>query len=335
MSAYQSFSKPRKLAAFLILLGPETAGEILKHFGEVELEKISQEMAKLSHVDTSIQEELLEEFSEIVAEGSRSVAGGVPFLARALERAIGDTRASNILEKVAPMSAGNPKVVDEIREMEPTGIFNLLRLEQPQTIALILSQLEAPKASMVLQLFDPSVCDQILERLAKMEPTPVDVVEKVAGTVRGQLGRRASGPVRSAGGVDRAAAFLNGMPKPARSRILTAISERESALAESIKKQMFSFEDLPRLSAVDVQTLMRQVDMNDLALAMKTASENVTRKVYGSMSNRAAESLREEISFLRSPKPRDIAAAQDRIVDTIRRLEDEGEISIEEEALAE
>lgn len=333
MIAYHSFSKPRKLAAFLIVLGPETAGEILKHFEESELERICHEMASLPFIDESIQEEIIEEFSEIVGEGSKSILGGAPFLARALERAIGDSRASNMLERVAPLKVRNPKVVDEIREMEPPRIFNLLRLEQPQTIALMLSQLNAQKASAVLQLFDVEACDGILERLAKMEPTPLEVVEKVAGTVRRQLGNRVATPIRSAGGVGCAAAFLNAMPKGARLKILFAISEREKALGEEIKKRMFSFDDLPRLSSQDLQTLMRQVDMNDVALALKTAKENVHKKIYASMSSRAASSLREEISFLRSPKPRDIAAAQDRIIEVVRRLEEEGEITTEEGAV--
>ena len=330
MIAYHNFSKRQRLAAFLIPLGPETAGEILKHFEEGELEAICREMASLPCIDESMQEEVLEEFSEVVGEGSKAVLGGVPFLMRALGRAVGDDRASHLLERVAPQRAGNPQVVDEIRAMEPPRIFNLLRLEKPQTIALMLSQLEARKASAVLQMFDVEACDDILERLAKMGPTPLEVVEKVAGTVRRQLGHRAATPIRSAGGVDCAAGFLNAMPKNVRQKILAAISEREDSLGDQIKKRMFSFDDLPRLSGPDMQAVMRHVDMNDLALAMKTANEAVSKKIYASMSSRAAESLREEISFLRSPKARDIAAAQDRIIGVVRGLEEEGEITIDD-----
>lgn len=329
MIAYHNFSKPRKLAAFLILLGPEMAGEILKHFEEAELDKICREMASLPYIDESAQQEILDEFSEIVGEGSRTVLGGVPFLANTLGRAIGDARASSVLERVAPLKTANPKVVDEIREMEPDRVFNLLRLEQPQTIALILSQLEPNKAGAVLQQFSSGLCKQILERLARMEPTPLGVVEKVAGTVRRQLAERVSAPIRNAGGLGCVASFLNAMPRDVRTSAINAIAESDESLGEEIRKRMFSFDDLVRLAPADVQIVLRNVDMNDLALAMKSAGEAVRKCVFGAMSKRAGESLREEISFLRAAKPQEIKEARERVVETVRRLEEAGEISTE------
>jgi flagellar motor switch protein FliG len=326
---FSKMTKVQKLAALLILLGPDSAAQVLRSLEEQEMEAVSSEMAKTLLLPPEIQTEVLREFSEVAVQAGSSIAGGVDFTQGALEKAVGLYKATSIIGRVAPTRTP-VAAMQQIAELEPRQVFNLLKQEQPQTVALILSYLTPDKASQVLSMLRSEAREEVVERLATLAPTPIEVVEKVVDVLNRKLGTKHTRALRQTGGVKSAADLLNSLDKNISKALLVAIEERNPDLGAAIRHKMFTFEDVAVLDPVSLQKILREVDMRDLAIALKTASENLKTVVLGCISKRAAETVNEEISFMGPLKLRDIEAAQLRIIQVVRRLESEGEIDLGE-----
>jgi flagellar motor switch protein FliG len=321
-------SKVQKLAALLIVLGPETAAELLKHLEEAEIEDIAAEMVKLPSIPHEVQEEILKEFTTVAVQANNSILGGINFIESALEKSIGVFRATNVLSRVAP--ARPPlAAVRQITQMEPAQLYNLIKDEQPQAIALVLSHLPAEKGARLLVLLKQEIRDAVVERLATMAPTPVEVVEKLADVLAQKAGTRRTRALNQTGGVKSAADLLNALDKNSSKALLVAIDERNAELGNSIRARMFTFEDLGAIDPAGLQKVLRDVDMRDLAVALKSASERVRKALLSCISKRAAESVKEEMEFMASVKAKEVEAAQQRIIEVVRRLESEGELEID------
>jgi flagellar motor switch protein FliG len=326
---YAKLTKSQKIAAFLIVIGPEAAAEVMRQFDNAQLELICREMAELLVIDGDVRQSVLEEFSGVVTVGLGAVLGGAEYAQVALEKAKGDYTASMILNRVAPQS----RVVEggeDIRQMDARQILNLVKSEQPQTIAFIVSYLDIPKAAQIIVLLPPEMREEVMERLGGMEETSRDIVNKIAKNLSRHMDKKSpqQGLHRS-GGVKSAADVLNSLDKDTRNNILSRIEERNPPLGAAIRKKVFSFEDLVRLSAVDLQRVLREVDMADLAIALKNSKENLVNAVIGSISKRAAESLKEDIAMLGPLKAKDLEAAQDKIIQAVRKLEEAEEITLD------
>ncbi|RME69291.1 MAG: flagellar motor switch protein FliG [Verrucomicrobia bacterium] len=324
---YDELSKLQKLAIFLIVLGPETAAEILRQFEDAEIETICQEMTHFQVIDKELQARVVREFSTVIGANIGSLTGGAAFARRTLALAKGDTKAASILEKIAPGSHSG-EGLQEIDEMEPRQIYNLLRTEQPQTIAFILSYLEPPKAADIVALFEPNMRDEIIERLSRLDGTPIEMVSKVAKSIIKNV-TRTKVTVHTSGGVRFAAEILNASDRETSKEILARLEQRDLELGNAIRKKMFGFADLVRLEQRDIQRIMREVDTNDLVIALKNATPLLRDAICGALSKRAAETLREELEMLGSVRPKEIEMAQDRIIKIVRRLEEQEEISLE------
>lgn len=320
-------TKVQKLAALLIILGPDGAAQILKTFEEPELEAISAEMAKFPIITHEVQQEILREFSEIALEASTGILGGVHYARATLEKSVGQFRASDIIGRVAPAPTPVP-AMKQIMEMDARQLCNLLRQEQPQTIALILSYLTPEKSSQFMMLLRPDLRDQVVERLATLAPTPVEVVERIVSVLNRRAGTKPTRPLNQTGGVKNAAELLNAMDKNVGQNMLLELEKRNPELGQAIRQKMFTFEDLALLDTTALQKIMREVDMRDLAVALRNASAKLKSTLLGSISKRAAETVNEEISFLGPLKKKDIEAAQLRIIDNVRQLESQGEIDL-------
>ncbi len=327
-------SKIQKLAVLLALLGPDSAASILKQFQPREIEAISREMARTALIHREVQEEVLREFSGVALLASTSVPTGIEITRATLERALGSFQASDVLGRVVPpRSSTGPMQL--IAEMDPRHIFNLVRDEQPQTMAFVISHLAPDKAAQVLGLLRPEQRDQVIERLATLVPTPVEVAEKVVMVLNGKLGVKQTRALTQTGGVTTAADILNAVDKTLSRSLLTSLEERNPDLCQAIRKKMFTFEDLTLLEPQIIQRIMRETDMRDLTLALKKASEPLRKLLLSSISRRAAETVQEELGFLGHVKLREVEAAQFRIIDTVRKLEAEGEIELNEARTAE
>ncbi len=324
---FSKMTKLQKLAALLIILGPDSAAQMLKNFDEHELEAISLEMSKLTVISQELQREILREFTEVAVQASTSILGGVTYTKNALEKSVGLFRASDIIGRIAP--APVPVVaMQQIIDMDSRQLFNLLKYEQPQTIALIVSYLSAEKSSALLMLLRSELRDQVIERLATLAPTPIEVVERIVEVLNARAGVKSTRALNQTGGLKNAAELLNSIDKNISQSMLMELEKRNPELGQAIRQKMFTFDDLSLLDGGSLQKVMREVDMRDLAVALKTASPKLRAALLASISKRAAETVNEEISFLGPLKKKDIEAAQMRIIDSVRQLETEGEIDL-------
>jgi flagellar motor switch protein FliG len=254
--------------------------------------------------------------------------GGVEYTQTALEKAVGSYKANNIINRIAP-NQGSSALIQRLLEMEPRHIFNLLKNEYIQTMTLVTSYLRPDKASELLSLLRPELRDQVIERLATLEPTPVEVVETVIEVMQRRLNGKASRGLNQTGGLKSAADLLNALNKNLSKTIITSLEERNAELGQAIRQKMFTFADLTRLDSAALQKVMREVDMRDLALSLKKSDETIKAKLLSAISKRAAETVNEEIGFLGAVKLKEIDAAQLRIIEVVRRLEAEGEVDLE------
>ena len=325
---YTKLTKVQKIAAFLISIGSEAAADVMKDFENAQLEPICREMVAMPLIPGAIQRKLMKEFADLVAEGASATLGGLDFAHAALELAKGDYAASSILSRCEPASRSEAN--EEIRQMEGRQVLNLVKLEQPQTIAFILSCMDTVKAAEIVGMLAPDLREEVVERLGAMEPTSRDSIHKVAKNLTRHFDRRAmqQGLHRS-GGVKACADILNALDKELRKTLLTRIEERNAPLGAAIRKKVFSFEDIGRLTAIDLQRVLREVDSANLPIALKSTRPGVIAAVLAAMSKRAAQGLKEEIEMLGPQRAKDVEAAQDKIIDVVRRLEEAEEISLD------
>jgi flagellar motor switch protein FliG len=327
-SEVAKMNKIQKLAALMIVVGPDCAAQLLKNLDEHELDAVASEMSKISCVSQDLQRDILKEFTEVAVEASTAILGGINYTQNSLEKSVGLFRATNIISRVAPMST-SVTAIQQIIDMEARQIFNLIKHEQAQTIALIISYLPPEKSSQLLVLLREEMREHVIDRLATLAPTPIEVVEKVVEVLNSKAGGKHTRALNQTGGLKTAAELLNAMDKAASKALLVALEEHNPELGQAIRQKMFTFEDLGALDVAALQKILREVDMRDLAVALKTASEKLKGALLASISKRAAETVHEEISFMGPLKLRDIEAAQQRIIEVVRRLEAEGEIELE------
>ena len=326
---YTELTKSQKIAAFLVIIGAESASEVMRYFDNAQLDQICKDMAELHVIDGATRQNILTEFTGVVATGMTSVIGGPGYARQALELAKGDYAASVILNRVAP-SAGHVEGGDDIRDMEPIQVLNIIKSEQPQTIAFILSYLDTAKAAEITRLLPEDMREEVVELLGSMEETSRDIVVKIARNLNRHMDKKsAQKTMHRSGGVKSAAEILNCMDKETRNGLLSRIDQRNSDLGAAIRKEVFSFEDITRLSSTDLQRIARDIDMADLAKALKTAKPAMVNAFMGSISKRAAESIRDEMEMMGSVKAKDVQAAQDRIMMIVRKLEETEEISLD------
>ena len=326
-SEISKMNKIQKVAALLVMLGPEAAAQMLKHFDEEELESISSEMTKVTLVNQQLQRDLLEEFSDLAVQAGTSRIGGVEYTQQVLEKSVGLFKASNIVSRVAPTRTP-VAAMQQITAADARQIYNLLKNEQPQTIALIVSYLTAEKASQVLFMMQAEAREQVIERLATLAPTPIEVIEKVVEVLNTRSQGKQPRALNQTGGVKTAAAVLNALDKNVSKVVLMSIEERNPELAQMIQQKMFTFEDLSGVEPPALQRILREVDLGELSIALKSASDRLKGVLLGSISKRAAETVNEEINLMGPVKLRDIESAQNRIIEIVRRLEAEGEIDL-------
>jgi flagellar motor switch protein FliG len=330
---YRQLTRPQKLAVFLICMGPEAAAEVLRQFDDTEVEKICREMAGFPMITEEIRRQAMDEFSDVVSASVKSSLGGMPFARRTLALARGDEEATTILGRVDPVGP-SVGLVKDVSDMEGRQIFNLIRNEQPQTIAFLLSYLDPAKAAEVFTFLPQELSEEVIERLGTIESTSLELVGRIVQSLGKHLDAKARPSLHHSGGVVAVAGLLNNLAKDTAKSLLTRIEVRNAALGAAVRKKMFTFEDLVRLANSDLQRVLREVDFTNLTVSMKMASPALREKIYGALSRRAAEGLREEIDLLGPVRVRDIEVAQGLVIQTVRKMEEEGQISLDSQAQA-
>ncbi len=319
----------QKLAAFLVIMGEDAAAEIVKNFDDNERELVCAEMANLPLLDSQQQGEVLQEFTEMAVEARSGISGSVDFTRSVLEKSVGLFKAAEIIGRVGTARTSVASM-QQIIDLDATSIMNLLKEEDAQTIALVLSYLSAAKGSEVLMGLPERQREIVVEKLATLESTPIEVVETLGDVLSSKVGERVSRALNQTGGEKSAAAVLNAMSKDDRKKLLDNIDERQPDLVRSIRMKMFTFDDLQSLDVKTMQKIMREVDAGQLAIALKAATTTLRDAMLGALSKRAAENVYEEIEGLPDNlSMRAIESSQNGIIDVVRQLETEGEISLE------
>jgi flagellar motor switch protein FliG len=252
--------------------------------------------------------------------------GGIDYAKEVLEKAYGLEKTMEIIGRISSSLQVRP--FDFIRKTEPSHLLNFIQSEHPQTIALILAYLDAEKAAVILGALAPERQAEVAKRIAIMDTTSPEIIKEVERILERKLSSIAPQELTAAGGVKAVVEIINRVDRSTEKTIMETLEVQDPELAEEIKKLMFVFEDIVMIDDRSVQRVLREVESQDLALALKGASNEVSEKIYHNMSIRASDMLREDIEFMGPVRLRDVEEAQQRIVNIIRRLEESGEIVV-------
>ena len=326
MATKKDMSGKQKAANFLIFMGPEKSARLFQHMNEEEIEQLTLEIANVREVSTDRIDDIFREFFEMCLAKQFIGQGGIEYARTVLEKAYGAEKTVEIIGRISASLQVRP--FDFIRKIEPTQILNFIQSEHPQTIALILAYLEPEKASMILSALPPERQAEVAKRIAIMDTTSPEVIKEVETILERKLSSLAPQEVAEAGGINAVVEIINRVDRSTEKTIMEALEVQDPELAEEIKKLMFVFEDIVVIDDRSVQRVLREVESQDLALALKGASNEVSQKIFLNMSSRASEMLKEDIEFMGPVRLRDVEEAQQRIVNIIRRLEDAGEIVV-------
>ncbi len=316
----------QKAAIFLLTIGPEAASEVMKHLKESEIETITYEMARIEKITPEEKEKVLQEFQELMMAQEFITQGGIEQARAILERALGTQKAIDIVNRLTSSLQIRP--FDFIRRQDPQHLLNFIQNEHPQTIALILAYLDPQKAALILSALPHNIQADVVKRIARMDRVSPDVLREVERVLERKLSTLSSEDYASAGGIDAVVEVLNNVDRGTEKGIIEALEEEEPELAEEIKKRMFVFEDIVLLDDKAIQKVLREIDNQDLAKALKGVDPEVQEKIFKNMSKRAATMLREDMEFMGPVRLKDVEEAQQKIVNVIRRLEEEGEIVV-------
>ncbi|KGA98253.1 flagellar motor switch protein FliG [Alkalihalobacillus alcalophilus ATCC 27647 = CGMCC 1.3604] len=324
--AKKGLTGKQKAAVLLISLGPDVAANVYKHLREDEIEQLTLEISNVRKVEGELKEEVLEQFHSLVLAQDYIAQGGIGYAKSILEKALGEQVAMDIINRLTSTLQVRP--FDFARKAEPAQILNFIQNEHPQTIALILSYLESEQAGQILSELSHEVQADVAKRIALMDRTSPEIINEVELILEQKLSATVTQDYTDAGGIESVVDVLNSVDRSTERTILDALEIQDPELAEEIKKRMFIFEDIVTLDNRSIQRVIRDVENDDLQLALKVASDEVKDVVLSNMSNRMAEAFKEEMEYMGPVRLRDVEEAQSRIVTIIRRLEEAGEIVI-------
>jgi flagellar motor switch protein FliG len=319
-------SARRKAAIMTLSLGPERSAAVFKHLRADEIDELVLEIAALESVPPEERQEVYEEFWQTAQARDFVAQGGLGYAKEVLERALGDQQAVEIMGRLSTYIKVTP--FEFLRKVEPQQIFNFLQNEHPQTIALVLAYLPAEHGATVVSMFPGELQAEVAMRVAVMDRTAPEVVREVEQVMERKLASVINQELATAGGVRSLVDILNFVDTTTERTIIESLSERDAELADDVRKLMFVFEDLLLLDDRSIQQVLKDVEMKDVGLALKGTTEEVKEKIFGNMSTRAAQMLREDMDFMGPVRRRVIEESQGRIVAIVRRLEETGKITI-------
>ncbi|MDR1108838.1 MAG: flagellar motor switch protein FliG [Spirochaetaceae bacterium] len=322
----KEFSGRQKAAIFLVSIGSDISAEIFKHLREDEIETLTFEIARLETIEPDQKDAILTEFNELMLASEFITTGGIDYARELLEKSLGSQKAIDIINRLTSSLQVRP--FDFIRRTDPAHLLNFIQQEHPQTIAMILAYLEPNKASIILQNLPHEVQSDVAKRIATMDRTSPEVLREVERVLEKKLSTLSNEAYTAAGGVESIVEILNLVDRSSEKQIIEALEDDDPELAEEIKKRMFVFEDIVMLDDRAIQKVMREVDSQELAKALKSVDTEVQDKIFRNMSKRAAGMLKEDMEYMGPVRLKDVEEAQQKIVSIIRHLEDNGEIVV-------
>jgi flagellar motor switch protein FliG len=315
-----------KAAILLIALGPEKASDIYRHLKEDEIEQLTLQIANLRKVDGETKSQVMEEFYQICLAQNYIAEGGISYAKDILERAFGEQKALDLINKLT--SELQVKPFEFVRKAEPAQVLNYIQNEHPQTIAMILAYLRPEQAAAILSALPQEKQFDVIKRIALMDSTSPEIIHEVEMVMERKMANMVTSDFASPGGIQSAVDILLSVDRGTEKHILETLESDDVELVEEIRKRMFVFEDIVALDNRSIQRFLLEVDNDSLALALKSTSEAVSKVIFANMSKRLQEIIKEDMEFMGPVRLRDVEEAQQRIVNVIRKLEDEGEIIV-------
>lgn len=316
----------QKAAILLIALGPERSALIFKHLKEEEIEDLTLEIANTRSITPQVKEAVVEEFYQVCLAQQYIAEGGIGYAKELLEKALGADKALDVIGKLTASLQVKP--FEFIRKTEASQLINFIQDEHPQTIALILSYLNPAQAALIVSALPPDSQADVAKRIATMDRTSPDVIKDVEKILESKLASLVNQDYTIIGGVDAIVEILNTVDRSTEKHIMEILEMDEPELADEIRKKMFVFEDILLLDSRAIQRVLRDVDNADLAIALKSANEEVQNAIFDNLSKRLAAMIKEDMEFMGPVRMKDVEEAQQKIVNIIRALEDSNEIVI-------
>jgi flagellar motor switch protein FliG len=317
-------SPREKSAIMMVALGQEGAADVMKFLSDYEIEELTHTITELKHLPLELQDEVLSEFEQHLLAGEYMSQGGVEFARGALERAVGPHKTQDILDRVlSTLSSG----FYLLHNVPPEQIAPFISHEHPQTIALILSQLDAEQAAGILAQLPEMTQAEVSYRIATMENITPHVLKQIEESLEANL-RDILGGNQDVGGPKVVADILNLTGGSVEKNVLDRLDTKDPGVAEYVRNQMFVFEDLHKLTDREIQVVLREVEQKDIVIALKTASEEVKEKLLGNMSERIRGFIEDEMEFAGPMRLSEVEEVQLRIVQKIRQLEAQGQVQI-------
>ena len=316
----------QKAAILLIALGPEKSSLIFKYLKEEEIEELTLEIANTRSVTPQVKDAIIDEFYGVCLAQQYIAEGGINYAKELLEKALGEDKAIDVISRLTSSLQVRP--FEFIRRTEPQQLLTFIQDEHPQTIALILSYIPTQQAALILSALPPDRQSDVAKRIATMDRTSPDTIKDVENILETKLSSLVNQDYTIVGGVDSVVDILNTVDRATEKHIVETLEVEDPELADEIRKKMFVFEDILLLDDRSIQRVLREVENNDLAMACKTANEQAQDAIFRNLSSRLSTMIKEDMEFMGPVRMKDVEEAQQKIVNTIRRLEDAGDIVI-------
>ena len=313
-----------KAAILLLGLGSKVSALIMQDMSEKEIEVLTKEISSLENIPPEEMERVQEEFRQMVLAQEYITIGGMEYAKEVLEEAFGPTKALEIIKRIQRSMV--VRGFNVLKKIDTTQLLNFVMQEHPQTIALVLTQLDAQQAADILTQLPAELRNEVMYRFATMDRVPPDMIKSIEASIESTIDINVRAD--TFGGVNVAAEILNQVGQTVEKAVLEDMSIRNPEMAENIKKLMFVFEDLRHLSDMDMQRILKEVDLKDVTLALKAGSDEIKEKIFGNMSQRAVDMVKEELELMGPVRLSDVEKTQQRIVDIVRKLAEQEEITL-------
>ena len=323
---YEELTHRQRAAIAISALDAETSAKVLESFDAQAKETLAADRAGLGHIPDDVKEKAVEECYQLLM-GRRYVSQGGPEFARdMLGKAVGSSKAESIMQRLDGLAKG--KGFSMLRDIDPKLLTTFLANEHPQTISLVLTNLQPNQAAAVLSELTPELQADVAMRIATMGKIAPEVLKEMESALEHQFAAQANGGFSASGGAQAVAEILNLIDSTAEKNFLRTMEANDQALTSEIKNMMFVFDDITQLDNRSVQRMLKDINSRDLTYALKVASEEVKDKIFGNVSERVELMIQEELEYMGPVRLSEVEVAQGRIVEAIRRLEEEGQIVI-------
>lgn len=313
-----------KAAVLLICLGEEAAAKVFQELSDDEIRQVTRTIATIDHIPEHIKDKVFASYGEIQQDLAGLFVKGADFAKRAIEASGSDERSADLMEQFVSGTESRP--LETIALMPPKMVAGLLEKEHPQTVALVLSTQHVEHASEILASLPEDVRADVIYRIAKIEKVSPEVITRIEDALHREIGLVAGKEQKQVGGLDKVVDLLNHLQNSMDTDILEAIEQTDPDMAEEIRKQMFTFENLVALDGRSLQMILREVSNDALTLALKTASDEMKEKIFANMSSRAADMIREDLEAMGPVRLSEVETMQQTIVKIAMKLQEEGKL---------